>query len=75
MKLKRLVKLADIAEILEKMRWFCVGYGINMFIVIQFHVDIGLMKRIFEILSPRMKTRYSKTALRFPNVIHEICSI
>lgn len=36
---------------------------------------VGLIQRYFEILSPRNKTRYSKTALRFPNVIHGICSI
>lgn len=36
---------------------------------------VGLIQRYFEILSPRVKTRYSKTALRFPNVIHGICSI
>ena len=75
MKRKRLVVIVDHVLIIVKMHWF--GVELCKCTSLETHLValVGLIQRSFEILFPRVKTRYSKTALRFPNVIHGICSI
>lgn len=73
--MKRLVELVDHVLIIV----MTLSFGVELCkcTSLETHLDalVGLIQRYFEILSPRVKTRYSKTALRFPNVIHGICSI
>lgn len=75
MLMKRLVRLVDHVLIIVKMHLFGVGLYKCTSLETLLVALVGLKQRCFEILSPRVKTRYSKTALRFPNVIHGICSI
>lgn len=66
------MKLVGIVSIIDPMHWYIVGSFVPMYAGTQSLVIIGLMKPTFEILLPLEKQRYSKTAVRFPFVIHDI---
>lgn len=75
MLMRKLVVIVDHVTITVMMHSFGVGLCKCTLLERLFVALIGLIRRYFEILCPRVKTRYSNTALRFPNVIHGICSI